>query len=318
VNPRQYAANFLYLNALVALKKSMEIRTTLFSETNLNSLLTECPAAITFSPPGILDTERLLGAYLENDALFRPITKSKQINRWRCYAKRPGKQQFELKELLGKREVLKKAEELLVQLVHTAADAEICALVPDVYWTAQHEDKIRSALFDAILYSSAGRVVALECEQQPQAMRAEPASGPNVLHNEDDATDRERLIRVRQQMLEKVGSYSSEELAAAAESMTSNPSQFAADQRRKGELFGVRFGREWRYPKFQFDAKRHTLPEMKPVLQALSPDEQGWDRLQWFLEPHETLQGRSPLEVWKSNRQKVIEAANTERCDGRD
>jgi hypothetical protein len=119
-------------------------------------------------------------------------------------------------------------------------------------------------------------------------------------------------------MLDKVGSYSSEDLAAAAESMTSNPSQFAADQRHKGEVFGVRFGREWRYPTFQFDAERHVLPEMKFVLRALSPDNQGWDRLQWFLEPHETLQGRSPLELWNSNRQKVIDAADTERWNGRD
>jgi hypothetical protein len=57
---------------------------------------------------------------------------------------------------------------------------------------------------------------------------------------------------------------------------------------------------------------------MKSVLAALTPDQQGWDRLQWFLEPHESLRGRTPIEVWKTDRNKVIEAANTERWDGRD
>jgi hypothetical protein len=148
------------------------------------------------------------------------------------------------------------------------------------------------------------------------AVVPEPAF--RIPDHEDDATDREALIRVRRDMLGKVGWYSSEDLAAAAESTTNNPSQFAADQRSTGELFGVPFGKEWCYPKFQFDSRRHTIPEMKPVLEALSPDEQGWDLLQWFLEPHETLRGRTPLEVWKTNRGKVVEAARTERWDGRD
>jgi hypothetical protein len=312
VNPRQYAANYLFLNALVALKKSMEIRTTVFSKSNLDSLLTERPAAITFSPAGALDTERLLGAYLKNDALFRPMTRSRRIIRWRCYEQKSGERQFELKELVEERALSRKASELFKWFVQSAADTPICALVPDINWTSQHEDEIRAVLCDVIAYSSAtGKEVRIEVKGISRA--AAPVSP-----NEDDVTDREALIRVRRQMLDKVGSYSSEDLAAAAESITSNPSQFAADQRGTGAFFGVRFGREWRYPKFQFDAERHILPEMKPVLQALSPDEQGWDRLQWFLQPNETLHGRTPLDVWEGNRQKVVEAANTERWDGRD
>ena len=167
-------------------------------------------------------------------------------------------------------------------------------------------------LRDVIAYFSAiGKEVMIDVEGISRA-------ASSVAHNEDDSTHREALIRVRRQMLDKVGSYSSEDLAAAAESITSNPSQFAADQRGMGAFFGVRFGREWRYPKFQFDARRHTIPEMKPVLRALFPDEQGWDRLQWFLQPNETLRGRTPLDVWGANRQEVVEAANTERWDGRD
>ncbi len=133
-------------------------------------------------------------------------------------------------------------------------------------------------------------------------------------------------------MLDEVGTYTSEQLAAASESMTSNVSRFAAasesttssvsrfaaDLRTAGKIFGVRFGREWHYPQFQFDASRQVIPEMKEVLRALSPDEQGWDRLQWFLESHEELREQTPLSVWSEDRRRVIEAANAERWDGRD
>ena len=119
-------------------------------------------------------------------------------------------------------------------------------------------------------------------------------------------------------MLDEVGTYTSEQLAAASEPTTSNVSRFAADLRTAGKIFGVRFGREWHYPQFQFDASRRVIPEIKEVLRALSPDEQGWDRLQWFLQPHEELKEQTPLSVWSEDRQRVIEAANAERWDGRD
>lgn len=114
-------------------------------------------------------------------------------------------------------------------------------------------------------------------------------------------------------MLDAVGSFTSEELATAASSMTRKASQFAADQRKAGKLFGVRFGAAWHYPRFQFDSKRNGAAETKEVLAALSPDEQGWNRLQWFLEPHEKLKGRTPLDAWRTDRMKVVKAAHAER-----
>jgi hypothetical protein len=133
-----------------------------------------------------------------------------------------------------------------------------------------------------------------------------------------ESANREKLRKVRRQMLDTVGTLTSEELAASGDSMSPNASQYALDQRKKGRIFGVRFGQKLLYPKFQFDTKRRILPEMKEVLAALSPDEKGWDRLQWFLEPHEALKGKSPLEVWPSHKKKVLDAAKTERWSGRD
>jgi hypothetical protein len=317
-------AHDIYLNALVASNKSMEVRTRVFSKSNLDSLLSEHPAAITFSRSGVLDAERLLAVYMKNHALFRPIIQSRHTNQWRCYAQRVDEKQFDLKVVADNRALLKGLVQLLKRVAKYSANAPICALVPALEWTSKHDKEIRSVFCDAIvdtgvdaIVTTGGVTLPIQIKSSPR-VTADPIIPPQVRRDEDDVNDREALIRTRRQMLDRVGSFSSEDLAAAAESMTSNPSQFAADQRGTGEIFGVRFGREWRYPRFQFDAKRRAFPEMKPVLRALSPDEQGWDRLQWFLEPHEILRGRTPLEVWKTHRQKVVEAANTERWDGRD
>ena len=101
----------------------------------------------------------------------------------------------------------------------------------------------------------------------------------------------------------------------------SNPSQFAADMRKANRIFAVRFGRDWRYPRFQFNHGSRPLepfPEMRDVLTALAPDKRGWDRLQWFVEPNSALNGRIPLEVWSEDRSKVVEATRMEHWDARD
>lgn len=111
------------------------------------------------------------------------------------------------------------------------------------------------------------------------------------------------LIRARRRMLDKVGAV---------------PSTDALDARREaGDVFAVRDGDRWLYPRFQLDADGGPIAEMKAVLAAL-PDDAGWDRLQWFLTPHETLEGRTPLEVWRDYRWSVMRAAATERWTGRD
>jgi hypothetical protein len=332
VTARLYVDTNLYLSALVLTNNSMEVRTRVFSRSNLDSLLAEWPAAITCSRAGVLDADRFLGVYMKNRALFRPFLRSRRVDQWRCYAQSADWTHFELTELLDNRALIEKAVKLFKQYRRASIEAPICALLPDVNWTKQREKRIGTVLSEVIvshpdtdhvagladLVAYAGAPVKkVRIEAKILPTRSVPASEVPRLDG-DNATDREALIRVRREMLDKVGWYSSEELASAAESTTSNPSQFAADQRATGSIFGVRFGKEWRYPKFQFDSERHTLPEMKPVLQALSPDEQGWDRLQWFLEPHEKLRGRVPLDVWRRDRKKVIEAANTERWDGRD
>jgi hypothetical protein len=301
-HPRRTNATPVYLTALVAMKNTLELRTALLSQTALASVLGEHVAAITLSSPGCLNLEKLLGGFLKESDLFEPVMPSRTRGAsWRCYALASDQKQLQLKQRV-------KFDQLGVILMDIAgfvatprSPAPVCALVPEMDWTAREERAVQDALYDVILSSATGDLVCLELKS---------ISG-------HEPSDRQSLLRVRKELLDKVGAFTSEDIAAAAGSTTVNPSQLAADQRRAGRVFGVKFGQSWHYPKFQFDAGRNTIPEMKDVLTAL-PDEQGWDRLQWFLEPHEKLRGRTPLEVWKTDRRKVVDAANTERWDGRD
>jgi hypothetical protein len=300
MNRREHAAHSFFLNALVALNKTMEVRTRVLSERNLDSLLNEPLAALALSRSGALEADRLLGTYLENDALFPAMAKGRPVQKWRCYAQKPGERYVALVMLMDKHALHSKVAELELKAAMESKGVPLCVLLPDIESTPAREERLTSVLTE-LFACSPGKL---------DSVVAVKAS--------DETSERETLKRIRGDMLDAVGSFTSEELAAAANSITSNASQFAADQRNAGKLFGVRFGSAWHYPKFQFDSKRNTIPEMKDVLTALSPDEQGWDRLQWFLTPHEKLKGRTPLQVWKTDRQKVVEAANVERWNGRD
>lgn len=289
-----------FLNAIVVHDHSPQSRTDVLSSVNFDLLLDERLAVITIAPRSALRADWLWDVFIDKPDLFGPLLEvPHHTDRWMLYLKHLDHDQFQFKKLIDDIDRFAKEPMALLETGSAQVETYVVALVPEAPWSMEHKDVIRRALDTAFNYTI--RVTKGQAKT-----------------DDDEASDRERLIRIRKEMLEKVGSYTSEDLAAAADSITSNPSQFAADQRSTGRLFGVRFGQAWHYPKFQFDSKRNIIPEMKDVLTALSPDEQGWDRLQWFLEPHEKLKGRTPLEVWKTDRKRVIVAANVERWNGRD
>lgn len=300
-----------FLSSLVEHEHSPQVRTAVLTPTNFDAALNENPAAITLAPPGVLSGDLLLVGVVDKPDLFKPFLKHpSKVNRWRCYALNPGEQQVELQELVDEQALRRRVVKLAKLFAQFSTARHTCAFVPDVDFTPARDKKMRSFLMELFVQSSVKKAFVDRDGIEALASKTDD--------DDVEAADRETLIRVRKKMLDEVGSYASEDLAAAADSFTSNPSQFAADQRRTGKLFGVRFGQAWRYPKFQFDAKRQTIPEMKDVLAALSPDAQGWDRLHWFLTPHEKLKQRTPLEIWKTDRKKVIDAANMERWNARD
>ena len=287
-----------YVSAILGRdRSSLEVRMKVFSPANLRSLLKDDPAAITLGPKGAWGLESLLEVLGERRS-FRLGHSRAPVNRWRAYERH----RFE-------------------PMTHRVRSLDSTALEHQL--VTMNFDQLMEAAFVSEDILEEGELMSVIDSVISEAITPPTPQGTPPPRKPIDAEvdNRQALKIARQEMLSSVGTYTSEEIAAALDSTSSNASQYAADQRAAGKLFGVRFGREWHYPKFQFDRSRKPIElfaEVKPLLGALSPDERGWDRLQWFLTPHESLQGATPLEVWGKDRAAVIHAAGTERWNGRD
>jgi hypothetical protein len=282
-----------YLNAVVDRGRSFRVITEEYSRDAVKELLgSHAPEAITLAPAGALDASVLLAMY--RDAFERSYA-GRQLHHWKWYLRKRSDTTLRFcGELDNDRKLLQTCEEL-------SHDLESIALFISAR-NMRAEEILLAALRSVESKVSHQTANALSRDQQSETL---------------GASDRERLRDARQALLDQVPSFTSEELASGGGSISDNPSQYALDLRSRGKVFGVRFGRTWHYPKFQFDAQRRAVPEMKEVLEALTPDPQGWDRLQWFVTPHEKLHGETPLKMWKTDRQKVMDAAKAEQWHGR-
>ncbi|MBS0418216.1 MAG: hypothetical protein JSR66_10915 [Proteobacteria bacterium] len=283
------------LSAILEQQDAPELRTAAYSRRQLTTFLKEDPAAITLAPPGTGNAERLFDLFLSQWDVFHSLLEShRRTDPWLVFAERAN--ELLLQETIQREE--------LASSVQTAAQRLAGQTIVVIRLTEDFRTRLDTGL---------------KVLRRLTDTRSSANGTAHQIPGAGEGSDREELMRVRKDMLQQAGgTLSSEDLALAAQSTTTNSSQLAADQRGSGKLFGVRWGREWRYPTFQFDATGRVYPEMKDVLTALSPDIPGWDRLQWFLRPHEALKGSTPLQAWKADRRNVIKAANTERWNGRD
>jgi hypothetical protein len=291
-----------YLSAVIGRKPgSLEVRTTAFSSANLEALLDEEPAAIAVAPEGALVTERLLEAFSAREELVIHLhghgVHPLGSHRWHYYAKRPHEQALHLVRSVD-------SSTLRIQIFkpEVRRHQELLAFVREEL----SGEMFLTTKFDALI---------------EEAMKPRRVRSPDPSTEQLEAENHAALRKAREQMLERVETYTSAQLAAGCDSVNVNPSQFAADMRKANRIFAVRFGRDWRYPRFQFNHGSRPLepfPEMREVLTALAPDKRGWDRLQWFLEPNSVLNGRIALEVWSEDRSQVVEAARMEHRDARD
>ena len=160
----------------------------------------------------------------------------------------------------------------------------------------------------------------LETESVSPAVKSTNRSSRTNKSEDLESRNRERVLAAQRDMLNRVPALTSEQLAEKLNSTTTNASQLGQDWRASGRLFGVRFGKSWHYPQFQFETSGKPFPEVAEVLTALGENERGWAYLQWFLEPsYGLLGGSTPLEVWnRAARKKVVEAARLTNWHGRD
>ena len=266
-----------------------EVRTRTLSRQNFEVLIQSDATAIAVGPGQTFVPARLF-AFLKQRMGSHKNPNPAGGQHWTLYKCLPGHRDLQVKTFSV--DVL---WNLAVHELESQAENTCMVLVPAQLATTQKAE-IESLFFEALAEPT-------KSEESPRAKAA---------------GQREAILKERQNLLKQVGTLSSEDIARGGGSTSANASQFAADQRNRGAIFGVRFGQQWLYPSFQFDGAHRIRPEMRDIVSALSPDELGWDRLQWFLEPHQRLTGRTPLEVWAEDPKQVLQAAQSEHWNGRD
>jgi hypothetical protein len=190
----------------------------------------------------------------------------------------------------------------------TKLAAFLCAEKGDAPVHVQRRSLFLTFSYDRIDKMLGPNAIASISIKPGDAVAEEAAPAKDVAKSREES-NRLRVLAAREALLASVVMYSSEDLAGLRASITTNVSQLGQDLRNAGKVFGVRHGRAWYYPQFQFDGEGVPHPEMTQVLEALGREVQGFDYLQWFLEQNARLDGQTPLEVWSRNRQAVVEAA---------
>ncbi len=124
----------------------------------------------------------------------------------------------------------------------------------------------------------------------------------------------EQNTRLRAQFMEQCDLFNSKQVADLLESKAKNRAATASHLKDKGKLFAVRLHGQDYFPAFQFDlASRRCFPEIAELIVILQRDcEPGWQLALWFSAPNAWLDGRTPLQVWQSDRGAVLQAAGAE------
>ncbi len=87
------------------------------------------------------------------------------------------------------------------------------------------------------------------------------------------------------------------------------------DHYRKGKVLAFKEGRAFRFPVWQFAEGGGLLPGFGAVLEILhcSPFLSDWGRVNFFLTPRESLEGKRPLDLLRTGKPKpVIGAAHAD------
>jgi hypothetical protein len=98
--------------------------------------------------------------------------------------------------------------------------------------------------------------------------------------------------------------WTSTEVAEQSSSPAKNVSAIASRWVAEGKIFSIRFrGKTW-FPRFQFQ-DGSPIPAVAAVIKAFPKQSTGWDLAFFFTNPNAYIAGRKPLEIMKSDPEKV-------------
>ena len=91
--------------------------------------------------------------------------------------------------------------------------------------------------------------------------------------------------------------------------LDSNPSEPASRLRREFRLFGVRHGNKTLHPPFQIDDHGELRPGLERLIALLPRSPSNWTAAFWLFQPTARLDGQCPADVFPTDPERVIQAA---------
>lgn len=101
-------------------------------------------------------------------------------------------------------------------------------------------------------------------------------------------------------------------VAATLGSRSVNPSQYANNRRKKGDIVGVPVQHRYLFPAFQFDADRKTVIDaVLKVNHLLGAAEDPWGVASWWVAGNDRLDGARPMDEVPARPNDVLSAARS-------
>jgi hypothetical protein len=120
--------------------------------------------------------------------------------------------------------------------------------------------------------------------------------------------DRESLAW-REHFISHYKALSASEVADETGNTAKNRSAIASRWTSEKKIFGVRFQNQTFYPTFQFK-DGEPVPTIADILKEMPPSFTGWDLAFFLTSPNSYLDGKLPLELLKSNPERVVSLAH--------
>jgi hypothetical protein len=103
-------------------------------------------------------------------------------------------------------------------------------------------------------------------------------------------------------------SWTAKDVADQSTSTAKNRAALASRWAHEGKIFAVKYEGQLWYPRFQFQ-DGEPLTTIGQVIQAYPSHANGWDFAYFFATPNANIGGRKPLELLKSDPQRVLSLA---------
>jgi hypothetical protein len=114
----------------------------------------------------------------------------------------------------------------------------------------------------------------------------------------------------RKEFMSQYESWTSAEVAAQSGSTARNAAAMASRWAREGKIFSVKFEGKTCFPRFQFQ-DGSPIPAVADVIEAFPKHSTGWDLAFFFTNPNSYLGGRKPVEILRSDPDRVTSLAQT-------